>query len=503
MRDDRTPVIVGTAQLVQRDADPERALEPLEMLLRMARAAADAAGAGEQALRELDTVGVVSVAGWRAKNAPGLVAERLGASPSARYTTEMGGQIGVTLANLVASRIVAGRSRMALLAGCNNLKTLSRARKQGIELDWTGGGSGEPELVGELRRGSSEREAEYGLVMPPQIYPLFENALRARRGLDLAAHRRSMGRLFSRFTEVAAKNPHAWFPVFRSPDELTTVTPQNRMIAFPYPKYLNAVLDTDQAAALLLVSVEAARALGIPEERWVYWWGGAEAEEEAWWPSERPDFATCPALLDSTAGALANAGLAADEVDLIDFYSCFPVAVEMACQMLGLDEEDPRGFTVTGGLPYAGGPASAYTLHSLAEMAERLRERPGGRGLVTGNGWYLTKHAASVWGSEPPPHGAPTAHAPGPLPPAGLERSPVPVDPEPRGRGTVETYTVLFGRDGAPERGIVLGRTAEGRRFLANTPADRRLLEGFAAAEQVGSAGKLSRDGERARFEPD
>ncbi len=500
--DDRTPVLVGSAQLLQRDAEPKSALEPLEMLEQVARGAAADASCRDAVLAELDTIALINTVGWSPQNPAGLVAERLAAKPRAMYTSEMGGQIGVTLANLVCERITRGESRIGLVLGCNNMRTLMRARKAGVELEWTQGGSGKPELVGELRRGNSKLESEYGLRSPTDIYPIFENALRARRELDLDTHRQRMGELFSRFTEVAARNPYAWFPTYRSAEELTTVTPQNRMIAFPYPKYLNAVLQTDQAAGLLILSAEAARAYGIPAERRVYWLGGAQSEEEAWWVSERPDFAACPALRDSTCGALRSAGLEIDDIDLIDFYSCFPSAVSMACEMLDLPEDDPRGFTVTGGLPYAGGPASAYTLHALASMAARLRENPGSKGLVTGNGWYLTKHAASVWSTVPKGGDAATGAMPTPDSSGRLERAPLAVVEEARGKGRLEAYTVVYDRDGAPARGIVLGRQEDGRRFLANTPPDRDLLEAFVACEQVGRDGELSHHEGANRFDP-
>ena len=501
MADDRAPVLIGAGQLVQRDADPREALDPITMVERVARDAAEDARAGERVLRELDTIALVNLGVGHMQNPPRLVAERLGATPRHEYVSEVGGQMGVTLANFVGDRIAKGESRIALIAGSNHMRTLAKARQQGVELDWPRGGEGEPEMVGKFRPGNSDQERAYGLNLPPDIYPLFENALRASRGLDLETHRRRMGTLFSRFTEVAAANPYAWFPIFRSPEELVTVTPQNRMIALPYPKYLNAILATDQAAAFLMVSVAAARALGVPEERWVYWWGGAHTQEEAWFPSERPDFARCPAMSDASRGALANAGITIDEVDRIDFYSCFPVAVELAAEQLGLDEDDPRGFTVTGGLPYAGGPASGYCLHSIATMAERLRESPGSKGLVTGNGWYLTKHAASVWASQPKPGGPPSAELPA-APADEMERAAVPVVDEAQGPGRIEAYTVVYDREGAPAKGIVLGRTEDRRRFIANTPADRDLLEAFAANEQAGREGKLSHREGLNRFDP-
>jgi acetyl-CoA C-acetyltransferase len=497
VNDATRPVLVGAAQLIQRDVEPQQALEPLAMLERIAREAADDAGAGARVLGELDSVGIVDVVGWRPPNAPGMLAELLGARPAREYVTAIGGEMPLTLVNHVAREIASGRSRVALVAGANAFHTLRSAQKRGLSLDWKTGGSGTPEMIGVNRRGSSEEEGAYGLRMPPDIYPLFENALRARRGLDLDTHRRRMGELMSRFSRVAASNPYAWFPTERKPEEIVAASPGNRMIAYPYTKYLNAVLETDQAAGVLLMSAEAARAFGVSEARKVYWWGGADSEEEAWYASERPDLASSPALLDAVAGALAEAGVGADRLDQIDFYSCFPVAVEMACHMLGLEEDDPRGLTVTGGLPYAGGPGNNYTLHSLATMVQRLRERPGATGLVTGNGWYLTKHSAGVYASAPR-DGA----RGGPPPATSTPRAAAPPARDATGRGTVEAYTVLFDRDGGPARGIVLGRLEDGRRFLANTPEDRSLLEAFVAREGVGTRGSVgSRDGRRL-FDP-
>jgi acetyl-CoA C-acetyltransferase len=184
---------------------------------------------------------------------------------------------------------------------------------------------------------------------------------------------------------------------------------------------------------------------------------------------------------------------------MLDFYSCFPVAVEMACEMLGLEEDDPRGLTVTGGLPYAGGPGNDYTLHSLATMMNRLRQQPGAAGLVTGNGWYLTKHSATVVASAPREHGewSPPGAAPEDDVPAET-RATAPAE----GRGTIETYTVLYDREGAPKRGVIVGRSKAGRRFVANTAEDRTVLEGLVSEEAVGRTGWVSHQDGRNVFDP-
>jgi acetyl-CoA C-acetyltransferase len=455
-------------------------------------------GAGA-ALEGLDTVGIIDVMGWRPANAPRLLAERLGANVKQEWQSGIGGDIPLVLANRAARDIAEGKLRFALLAGTNNYRTARRARDARHKLEWPQGGDGTPERIGKNRMGNSPAEAEYGIGQPTDVYPLFENALRARRGRGLEEHRLAVGELMSGFTRVATENPYAWFPVERSAQEIATVTATNRMISYPYTKYMNAVMETDQAAAVLLCSVAAARELGVPEERWVYWWGGANGVEADWYPSERRDFSRCEAMGTTARSALDEAGIAASDVAAFDFYSCFPVAVEMAIESLGLAEDDPRGFTVTGGLPYAGGPGNNYTLHSLAAMVERLRSGPGGFGLVTGNGWYLTKHSATVIGSAPP------AAAPSPAlaAPAAPEIADDTQSTQPaQGTGVIETYTVVYDRDTGPRRGVVVGRTSEGKRFVANTPDDRQLLEDFAAVENVGRSGAVRHEDGANVFEP-
>ncbi len=496
---DRRPVLIGAGQLVQHDVDLAIAPTPLDFLEQVARRAAEDAGIGAAALAGLDTIGIVDVLNWRPANGPRLLAERIGAHPQREWVSGIGGDIPLVLANRAARDIAAGKLGFVLLAGSNNFRTARRARDARHKLEWPQGGRGEPQQIGKNRMGNSLAESEYGIGQPTDVYPLFENALRAHRGRGLEEHRLALGRLMSRFTSVAEANPYAWFPVERSAEEISTITPENRMISYPYTKYMNAVMETDQAAAVLLCSAATARELGVPEERWVYWSGGGAAAESAWYPSERKSFSRCEAMGVTVRGALAEAGVMLDEVGFFDFYSCFPAAVEMACEMLGLDHDDPRGFTVTGGLPYAGGPGNNYTLHSLAAMFERVRANSGALGLVTGNGWYLTKHSATLLASAPRESTPDAAAAPAtPLEVADDTRSTQSVE----GRGEIETYTVVYERDAGPVRGVVVGRTDGGRRFVANTPADRQFLEDFVSVENVGRSGTLRHDAGANVFEP-
>jgi acetyl-CoA C-acetyltransferase len=171
--------------------------------------------------------------------------------------------------------------------------------------------------------------------------------------------------------------------------------------------------------------------------------------------------------------------------------------VEIACRELGIDPLGDRPLTVTGGLPYAGGPGNNYAMHAVVRMAERLRQKPGSHGLVTALGWYLSKHAAGVYASAPPEAPAPPVSIPAP------RAAPITLAAEADGAATLETYTVLHDRDGTPARGICVGRLDDGRRFLAHTPTDRQVLEGLMVEEGVGRRGRVRRIESHNVFDPD
>ena len=493
-------MLVGVAQYVGREADPTAAPDPVTMLADVATRAAYDSGVGQPLFAHVDTYLQIPLAYWTPVNGAGLVAERLGISERARVQhTGGGGEIGVLAANHLAAEIMAGRTEVAVMTGGQIWKTFERAKAAGVELDWPTGGDptgADKRFAPVAKPMVSEIEERHRLTRPIQAYPLFENALRAAQGLTLAEHAQRLGEMMTEFTAVAAANPYAWFPTERSAEELATPTPENRMIGFPYTKYLNAVLNTDQAGAYVMTSVTKARELGIPEDRWVYWWGGHSAAEEAWFASTRPNFAECPSMKDSSVGALDQAGVNVDDIALFDFYSCFPVAVRMACAMLGIDEMDHRPFTVTGGLPYAGGPGSAYNMNSIPAMVEQLREDDRSIGMVTGNGYFLTKHAAAVLSARPKQGG--WDRPDGPAPSANMETAPAIPEDSAVGLGRIEAYTVMHDRDGQPSTGYICGRFngngSEGHRFLANTPEDPDLLRDLLASEAVGRTGEIRYD---------
>jgi acetyl-CoA C-acetyltransferase len=502
MIDPNTPVLIGAGQRTWRKEAPPL---PKNMLEAVSRLAAEDAGVG---LGDVDLMAVVGFTidantsrnpSPRLENPPAALAARLGCAPKRSVYTYMGGNTPQALVNWAAEEIAAGRHRMALIAGAEFLGSLRKKTAQGGDLSAYGEAGEPPERWGDPRPGVTPQEAAHGLAFPTNVYPLFENALRAHRGRSIAEHNRALGKLFAPFTQVAAANPHSWFPTARSAEELVAEAPDNRMVGFPYTKYLNAIIAVDQAAAVIVCSSAKADELGVPHDQRLYLHGCADAAD-LWHPVDRVNFYSSPAIRMCAQKTFAMAKKTPADLSLIDLYSCFPVAVEIACAEIGLAEDDPRGLTVTGGLPYFGGPGNNYVMHSIAEMAQRLRARPGAFGLVTGNGWFLTKHAFGLY-STTPVEGAWRRENPKDYQKEIDALAHPELVAEPDGAAVIETYTMVHRHEQAP-MGIVVGRDSQDRRFVANTPEDAGLAAAMQATEFVGAKGRVSSQGGRNTFAP-
>lgn len=457
--DPRSPVLVGLHQLSQRVDDPSQGAEPLEMMI----SAVEAAGrdAGSKALLEAADV-VCAIRGrWRYENPAGAVAERIGATRAESAGTPFGGNVVQAAVNHFAADITAGRRDVAILTGAEIGRSQSRARKQDVKLPFSDA-PGTPDLqIGHELNMVHEAEMARKLVQPIAMYPIFETAIRYARGESIDAHRARVARLWARFNAVAVDNPHAWIREPMDADRIATPSPSNRMLGFPYTLLMNSNDKVDMAAALILCSAEAAQRFGVPRERWLFLHAGTDAHDTPF-VSNRQDLHSSPAIRIAGGRALELAGLEPDDLDHVDLYSCFPSAVQVAAQELGLSEERP--LTVTGGLTFGGGPLNNYVMHGVARMGEVLRAHPGQKGLCTANGGFLTKHAFGIYSSEPPERGF------------QYESCQAAVDATPSrdavvehdGPAVLESYTVMFGADG-PERAHAAFLLNDGRRTWANS----------------------------------
>lgn len=473
--DPNTPVVVGVGQAAERIDDPTyHGMSPVELAAAAARAAVDDCGA-EEAAKAIDTVagvrqfeisGIINAPLGRSNNYPRSVADRIGASPARAILEIVGGQGPQHLISELAGEIAAGRSQVAMVFGSDATSTLRYFAKAEAKPDFTETVDGDLEDRGQgIEKLVSRYTIIHGLTSAPIQYALLENARRAGTGLGPAEYRRRMGELFAPFTKIAASNPFAAAPVERTVDELITVTDSNRMIAEPYPRLMVARDQVNQGAAALLMSVDAARRLGVPEENWVYLHGHADLEEQSL--LQRPDLGHAPSHLLAVREALAMAGIGIDDVATFDLYSCFPVPVFNICDGMGIAPDDPRGLTLTGGLPFFGGAGNNYSMHAVAETVAQMRKVPGEFGLVGANGGILSKYSVGIY-STSPVEWQPDRSARAQKQVADWPTETVTEQAD--GVGSVETYTVR--RDDGRPTGIIIGRLDDGSRFLSTTEDD-------------------------------
>ena len=496
--DPRTPVIIGVAQLSQRVDRGEDALEPIELIARAAEKAAADTTSGGAVLSTLDSVRVVKMLSWRYRDPGALVAERIGATPRQTVYTTDGGQTPQALLNQTALEITAGDLDMALLCGGEAWRTRQSYRRRGEKPPWTPldqevfdqqvTGRFAAETFGDDLDMVAPAEAARGLLLPVQMYAIFEVALRAAAGRSVGDHRDRLGRLWAGFSDVAATNPNAWIRTPMSPDAVVTPTATNRYIGYPYTLAMNSNNNVEQAAALLMCSVERAESLGVPRDRWVFPVAGTEANDAAH-VSNRHDLCSSPAIRAAGRALFDLAEIGPDDLGAVDLYSCFPSAVQIAAAELGLGVD--RSLTVTGGMSFAGGPWNNYAMHGIAQMAEVLRQVPGSIGLCTANGGFTTKHALGLYSTEPPAGGFRHAQPQGDAdaaPQRGV------ADDEHEGPVTVEAYTVMHGRDGSREAGFVAALLSDGRRTWATTH-DADLMAALTEEDHCGQPAHRRGDG--------
>ena len=462
--DPRTPVIVGAGQHSWR----ERGAEPIDLMARCAELALADAGGRPGALHDaVDAVRVVWGV-WPYRDPGRLVAERIG-RPDARSTiTTMGGNQVYDLVIDTADRIARGGLDVAVLCAAETLRTRRADKAAGRRTPYLAerAGATPDDVVGSDHPLSTPDEDRFGLSVAVHYYAMAETALRHRTGETVDGHRQRIAELWAGASAVAAANPDAWIRDAVSAEQIATVTDRNRPVAAPYPKLMVSNLDVDQGGAVVMCSAAAADAAGVPRDRWVFPWSGAGAHDH-WYATNRWAFDESPAMRLAGERALQLAGTDHDACELLDLYSCFPVAVQVAQRELGIDPTRP--FTVTGGLTFGGGPLNCYCILPLTRTVHLLRERPEASAFLTGNGGWFTKHSMLVLGVAPPATGFRSdsvQDAVDALPSRPDAATPAAARLD---GASLETYTVTYDRSGAPGRAMLVCLDADGARHFATT----------------------------------
>jgi acetyl-CoA C-acetyltransferase len=472
---DTTPVIIGVGQFAERPDDAGyQALSPMDLGGKALAAAIADCGASGDVAAAIDTIAAIrqfeistpgaAVPFGKSDNPPRSYGARVGADPERAILEIVGGQGNQKLVGEFAADIAEGRSEVAAIVGSEAISTVLTLMAKGEKPDWSEEVEGQLEDRGFGMRGLLDKTLiAHRLAAPIPAYALFENARRAKRGTALEDYRREIGELFAPFSEVAAANPYAAAPVARSAEELATVTERNRVVAEPYPRMTVARDQVNQAAAIVIASAGKAREFGVPEDSWVHIHAVTDAKELS--VLERPDLEKSQASIDAVADALAIAGIGMDEVGYLDLYSCFAIPVFNILDAFGIAPDDPRGLTLTGGLPFFGGAGNNYSAHAIVEAVQRLREDEGGYALVGANGGFMSKYATGIYSRRPADWKGTERYK-------ALAEQPekCPTIDSYAGDAIVETYTIVPGKKGTV--GAVVARTDDGKRLVANVAAD-------------------------------
>jgi acetyl-CoA C-acetyltransferase len=460
--EDRIPVIVGVGEIVDRPKEIAEGLEPLALLVEALRRAE--ADSGARLLGEIQSLDIVNFLSWRYRDPAAQLSLRLGITPAHAYYGPVGGESPIRYLHEAAQRIARGECSVAAVCGAEAQSTATKAERAGVELPWTPFAHDVPEP----KRGAAFQKpmaVKLGVFRPITVYPFYEAATAAHWGQTPREAMAESGRLWSSYSGVASQNPNAWLKRRFTSEEITTPTPDNRLIAWPYTKLMVANPTVNMGGAVLMTSLAGARAAGIAEDRLVHVRGGASAEE----PRDylvRDQFFESPAQNAVLKAAMELAGGDGRAFDAIELYSCFPCVPKMARRTLGLyDDVQP---TVTGGLTFFGAPLNTYMTHAACAMVHNLRE--GARlGLLYGQGGFVTKHHALVLSRQPPQ--APLAQETNVQAEADRHRGAVPdFVTEASGKGALESFTVIYGRHGEVEHGVAMLRTSENARALARIP---------------------------------
>ena len=484
--DPRTPVLVGQGQIVNHIASLTDAREPAQLIADAIRQAASDASLAT--LPEIDALHIVRLLSWKYTNPAFTVASLLGIKSRSHGITPHGGNMPQLLVNKLALEIQRGELDIAIIAGGEASNSRARAHRENATLNWSESDADTPtaENIIDDAAMSSAEEIARKIVLPIQIYPMFESAIRAEAKRDINQHDQMISELWSRFSKIAATNEFAWSNTALTAEQVRTITPKNRMIGLPYRKVMNSNNQVDMAAALIICSAAKATQLGIPRDKWIFPLAGTDCHEH-YYISNRFSFAETPAIKLGGEMACKLAEKSLQDMSLIDLYSCFPSAVQLGAKSLGLSLD--QQLTITGGLSFAGGPWNNYVMHAIATMMIKLRQASDSstNGFIWANGGYATKHSFGIYSSTPPKngfkHGSPQATIDS-LTKRELA-TPEQAAASNSGKATIEAFTVMHDRDGQPETAIAATLLKDSRRAWA-TSTDRQVTAALCSGEWVG-----------------
>lgn len=393
--DPRTPVIVGVGVASQHLDEPGAGVEALELMITAALNAGEDTGAAG-ILREVQSV-VVPHGSWAYTDPGRIIGSRIGA-PGAQSVLVQTGIPQQTLLNDAHAAIRDGTLDVALIVGGEAARRAAFARRAGVAVVDSVQDTAPDDFQVPTGEIITPIEIDGGMVSAMTPFALIDSALRHAEGLTPEEHRDEIARLWAGFNAVAGQFHHAAFPEPRDAAFIREPSEKNRPFSFPYNKWHCAQMNVDQAAAILVCSLDAAIRFGVEPDQIVF--PLVALESSFMLPvAKRRDIHRWPGMEVLGQAAAAHLGHPLSNIELVEIYSCFPAAVRVQQRALQLPVDGVP--TITGGEPFAGGPWNNFVLQATAAMIERLRVERDVKGLVSTVSGLLNKPGLAVYAAEP------------------------------------------------------------------------------------------------------
>jgi len=432
------------------------------------------------------------------KNMGAAIAVRAGITAERHIYGVIGGNTPQSLIADATEEIEAGAAKAVLICGGEAMANMKAAMRAGLNLDWSREGTssdvaledrgffaaGSPPLMG-------RSAMAHQLYRPIEYYGLIENARRARKGLAREDYRKSMSKIMGGLLGTSKTNPMSMFSDID--DDLNSITPSNPLFTDIYSKAILPKDSVNQGAAVIMTSYGRAVDMGLDPSRFIYLHAHVEGSEPP--VLQRPELDKSPVLEACMGQALAAANIGAQDIGLVDLYSCFPIVLKESAKALGLNVYEDE-LTLTGGLAFFGGPGNNYSLHGITELVQKLRDNPDENsgndyGLIHANGGFMSKHAVGIYSRKPSAYPARIMRH---MAEGGLM---IQTADAAQDEGVIETFCVNYKKD-APVSAIIIGRLKDtGQRFYAKPKVEQKttLLDWLVEADPFGQKVQITTDG--------
>ena len=330
-----------------------------------------------------------------------------------------------------------------------------------------------------------EELAELG-AMAVGYYATMETAIRKNDGEGIEEHQNNIALMYEEFSKIASENKDGWLNHPYAKEEILETSKKNKMLAYPYNKLHCTSWNVNQSAAIIICSEELANELEIDNKKRVYPISSSENNHMIA-IQQRPKLYESLGMTYAANSINKMIERLDIKLDAYDLYSCFPAAIKMFTKSIGLDSEIPK--TVTGSMPYAGGPLNSFVIHSTVKMIQKIRALEVKYGLITGVSGMMTKQSFCVWGKEYKEHfifDDVTERA-------KLDESPIELSNISEGKGEIIGYTIIEGNENAAKAVLYLDDEKKHRKVVSSM--DKNFINLLMEEEWVGKILKF-KDGQ-------